>query len=114
VTESDSERATIEFVTLDGSGDPVGDPALAPSGWDDLRDHARFAAGSATRERVTRESELGTLDGWLYTVEEADGIVSEYFFADQFPGVPVDLVSRRGDDVVATLRQLKRDRIDLP
>lgn len=114
VLESGADQATIEFATIDAAGGLVGEAAVAVSSWDELRDHARFAPGSAVRERVTRESELGSLHGWLYTVQEEAGVVSEYFFAEEFPGAPVAMVSRRRDQTIAALRQIRREHIDQP
>ena len=39
--------------------------------------------------RNHRQIELGELEGWLYTVNHEDGRVSEFFFADDYPGPPV-------------------------
>ena len=90
VMAADDDGAYIEHATLDESGAVTGEPALQRSGWIELRDHATFKADRSRREAVTRVTALGELDGWLYTVDDADtGTLSEFFFAP--------LVSRGSD-----------------
>ncbi|MEZ5330878.1 MAG: hypothetical protein R2991_02235 [Thermoanaerobaculia bacterium] len=84
-----AEAAEVAEETLDAAGDPVGEPEVTTSRWTELRDHARFPADRASRVRERRETPLGELEGWLYRVEGGDGGVSEFFFADAYPGPPV-------------------------
>ena len=74
---------------VDDSGVAVGEKTLSSSTWESLRDHARFPAANTTRIRTERETALGSLEGWLYTVNGSDGSISEFFFADRYPGPPV-------------------------
>jgi len=92
VTTVDSwsrEEIKTSAQELDPSGSPVGDKEVGSSSWEALRDHAKFPAPLSKRERASRQIELGELEGWLYTVNHEDGRVSEFFFADDFPGPPV-------------------------
>lgn len=91
------EAATVAEMTLDAGGEPLSDPEVTESRWEELRDHARFPADRATRGREHRETPLGELDGWLYRVEDPDGGVSEFFFADAYPGPPVAFGRSEGD-----------------
>ena len=85
---------------LDESGSPTGEKSVSSSSWEDLRDHARFPAATTDRERATRITTLGELEGWLYTVRGEEGGISEFFFADDFPGPPVEFSQTDGDSVI--------------
>lgn len=95
-------RETIETSEqqIDTSGAAVGETTTATSSWESLRDHARFPAESASRERVRRDTALGELDGWLYTVRGSDESVSEFFFADRYPGPPIVFHRTKDGDVL--------------
>jgi hypothetical protein len=109
LTNADSLQ--IEYVTVDADGEPVAVPVVRSTTWVELRDHAAFPAASATREEVTRDTPLGTLDGWLYTVrEDQQGTVTEYFFAKQYPGAPVQTRTTREGEFVMDLSQIERNR----
>jgi hypothetical protein len=111
VVAADERDVEIEFAQLDPAGAVIGEPNVQRISWTDLRDHASFPAHKAERESATRETSLGTLDGWLYTVREDDqGTTSEYFFAQELPGAPVQMQTIRGNTVVAELEQLERFR----
>lgn len=113
VVAADDEGAEIEYATLEESGAVVGEPRVDRTLWTELRDHASFPAQQATREEATRTTELGELDGWLYTVTDPEaGTVTEFFFAKDLPGAPVAFSMRTGDLVVMELRQLERFRPD--
>jgi hypothetical protein len=107
----DKEGAEIEYISLDDEGQPTGEPRVEPSTWVELRDHASFPAANATREEATRETALGTLDGWLYTVNDPDqGTVTEFFFAQELPGAPVEFRIMADDEVVMEMLQVERHR----
>ena len=112
VVEADSEGAVIEYLPLDSQGKPTGEPQRAPSGWGELRDHALFPAADARRERVSRKTALGELEGWLYRVRDPlTEVASEFFFADELPGAPVWMESRSGETAMLTLNQIARQRL---
>jgi hypothetical protein len=111
VVEADPQSVGIEYVNLDGDGQPIGEPQVQRSDWVELRNHASFPADRATRVRAARQTALGNLYGWLYTVrDEKAGTVTEYFFADSLPGAPVHMRIISGTDVVMEMAQLERDR----
>jgi len=111
VLAADEDGVAIEFAGIDGAGNPVGRPEVRRAGWVELRDHASFPADRATREEATRETPLGLLDGWLYTVRDDEaGTLTEFFFARKFPGAPVLMRTTRGGDPVLELTQLERVR----
>jgi hypothetical protein len=57
------------------------------------------------------ETALGTHEGWFYTVESDEGdSVDEFFFADDYPGAPLLVVSSRGGSEVARMEQFARLR----
>jgi hypothetical protein len=115
VVSADPDVVEIESAALDGDGNVLGQASLARSTWVELRDHATFPAARAEREEATRDTELGTLDGWVYTVQEDDdGTVSEFFFAKDLPGAPVEMRTTRGDELMMELVQLERHRPDQP
>lgn len=74
---------------IDDAGSPRGEKSLSSSSWESLRDHARFLSSTTTRDRAEMDTPLGRLAGWLYTAEGTDGSISEFFFADDYPGPPV-------------------------
>ena len=82
---------------VDAQGASTGPAEEYKATWKELLGHASFPAATARRERAKRETPLGTLEGWLYVVPQADGTTSEFFFADAMPGPPVLYGSRRGE-----------------
>ncbi len=115
VVEADDERALIQYLPLDDQGQPTGPPDHSPSRWTELRDHALFPAAGAQRERVSRETILGPLEGWLYEVQDSEaGTMSRFFFADELPGAPIWMETRSGEDVLLTLNQVARQRLPVP
>jgi len=107
----DEEGAEMESVRIDEAGNVQGEPQVARSSWTELRDHALFPADRTRREKVTRDTPLGELEGWLYTVENADaGTVSEFFFAEKLPGAPVHMRVTRDGEVLTEMTQIERHR----
>lgn len=114
VVAADAGGADIEFAAVDEGGAILGEPVTARSSWDELRDHASFGAATASRERATRETALGTLEGWVYRVaEEEPGTVNEFFFASSLPGAPVQMTTFEGGESVLDLEQVARFRPDV-
>jgi hypothetical protein len=111
VVYADDEKVDIQSFTIDESGAEVGEPRVETSTWTELRDHATFRADRATRERATRETALGSLEGWLYAVEDPEAeTVSEFFFADSLPGAPVHLRVLANGELAMEFEQLERVR----
>lgn len=109
VIASDAEGAEIEYTPVDAEGAAIGEPRVERSAWTELRDHARYAVDVASREQTSRETALGQLDGWLYTVrDEAAGAETELFFAESLPGAPVVMRMTKGGAVVMELTQVER------
>ncbi|REJ73862.1 MAG: hypothetical protein DWQ36_03315 [Acidobacteria bacterium] len=102
-------------VAEDGSLGPAS--PVYRAAWTELRDHAKFPAQRARRERVRRSTPLGQLDGWLYTVdqppaEDGSPMVRELFFPDALPGAPVFFRELRGDEEAFRAEQIARRGID--
>lgn len=111
VVAADDDSLDIEYMTLDPHGHSVGDPTVRRSTWVELRDHATFPAAGGTREDVTRDTALGTLDCWLYTVrDEERKTVTEFYFAKDLPGAPVYMRASGEGEVVMELTQIERNR----
>lgn len=108
VVESGAETTVLEAQLLDEAGEPDGEPGLQTARWTELRDHARFPAEVASRERGTRETALGELEGWVYRAEAPDGSVSEFFFADAYPGPPVEYSRTKDGEVMLEARMTRR------
>ena len=91
------DRFSMYEVEVDKNGRPKtqGQKARYNGTWVELRDHARFPAARASRERAEWDTPLGNLEGWLYRVE-GEGGMTEFFFADDLPGPPV-VYRRQGD-----------------
>ncbi len=111
VMDADDEGVEIEFVPLDDSGNRTAERTSQRSTWTELRNHATFPADRSTVERVTRETALGSLEGWHYTVrDEEEGTVTEFFFASSLPGAPVQMRTTRHGQIVMELEQVARRR----
>ena len=111
VVWADEEAVDIGSVGESASGDPLGEMEVGRSTWVELRDHASFPAAQTVREWVTRSTPLGELDGWLYTVGDADGgSFSEFFFAESLPGTPVVYRTVQEGKEVARFEQVERSR----
>lgn len=111
VVVADADGVEIETVRLDKEGAPVGEPEVRRSRWTELRDHARYPVSAASRQRDTRSTRLGELEGWLYTLNDPkSGNTSELFFADSLPGAPVEMIVRSGDETVFRLEQTVHER----
>jgi hypothetical protein len=111
VVAADAEGVEIEYTPLDAAREPAGEPEVARSAWVELRDHARFPPEHTTRHEAVRDTPLGKLDGWVYTVADPDGgTVTEFFFARSLPGAPVVMRATRGEEVVAEMAQLSRNK----
>lgn len=108
VLESSAESVLLEAQPLGENGEPDGEAAEQTAEWTELRDHARFPAEVASRERATRETALGELEGWLYRAEAPDGSVSELFFADAYPGPPVEYLRTMDGEAILEARMTER------
>jgi hypothetical protein len=113
VVAADEHGATIESVVVDPAGMPISEPSAQTSSWDELRDHASFPRDRARREDATRDTALGTYEGWLYTVTDPEtGVVTELFFARALPGAPLTMRVLRDGAVVVDFEQLERGIAD--
>jgi len=109
VVASDEDGAEIEYAVLDSSGKVVGEPTVKRREWIELRDHASFRTKHARRESVRRATPLGEWEGWLYTVEDPGaGTVTEFFFATELPGAPVEVLTHKDGRLVSVMRQIAR------
>lgn len=109
VVAADADGLTIEYSNLGADGEILGEAVSQPTTWIDLRNHASFPSAHAQRREATRETALGKLEGWLYTVEDPKaGTVNELFFAADYPGAPVHMTVTRGEDQMLLMQQLER------
>ena len=109
VVAADDDGCETRIVRLGPDGLPAGEPMSGHSTWEELRRHASFSVERAQRRWVNRETPLGDLEGWHYTVEDPEaGTVTEFFFADRFPGAPVWMQTRSDGEVVVELEQIER------
>lgn len=109
VIAADLDGAEIEYLKIGQDGKPEGESRTGKMTWIELRNHASFPVQNATREEAVRETRLGMLDGWLYTVTDPGaGTVGELFFARSLPGAPVQVRVRKGDDLVMQMDQVTR------
>lgn len=74
----------------------------------DLRLHASFERGVARRARAALTTPWGPMRGWRYVVQEPDGGVTTYEFADAIPGPPVRMWTTMGGATVDQLEQVAR------
>ncbi len=115
VVDADDLGVEIEFSPIGAHGEPLGEPRVQRTTWEELRDHARFPVDRASRTWIVQTTPLGDLEGWLYSVNEPEGdTVAVYFFAQSLPGAPVHLRVVSGDETVLELAQLERFRPPAP
>ncbi len=111
VVSADENGVEIEYTQLGANGEPSAPPAVRSSTWIELRDHASFPAERSSREQVALFTRLGTLEGWLYTVNDtAEETITEMFFASDFPGAPVEMRTTQDDELLMEMYQLERNR----
>jgi len=111
VVSADAVGVEIESKAVDATGAPLGEARVETSTWVQLRDHASFPLDRATRESVGRETPLGELQGWLYTVSDpSGGSVTEFFFAETLPGAPVFVHVLSEGGIVEIFEQVERIR----
>jgi hypothetical protein len=111
VVSADDVGAEIEYAAIADDGSIVGEPTVGRSTWIELRDHASFPAAASSREWVTRSTQLGEFEGWLYRVaKDGAATVQEFFFVPEMPGAPVHMRILEGDTTIFELEQTARLR----
>jgi len=111
VVSADENGVEIEYTQLGANGTPAAPPVVRSSTWIELRDHANFSAETSSREQVSLYTRLGTLEGWLYTVNDTAGeTITEMFFASDFPGAPVEMRTTQDNELLMEMYQLERNR----
>lgn len=108
VTAWSAEKVSMTDQAIDERGGANGELAAFEATWTELRDHALFLTSKASRERATRKTPLGALDGWLYQVEEEDGD-SEFFFPDRYPGAPFIYAKNRDGEQIFLAEIISRE-----
>lgn len=95
--------------------------ALAPTmtrvlSYEELRQHAAFPSERATMEDALVEGPSGPLPGRRYTVrsQEDRSQVVTFEFADALPGPPVLMQTRKGDDVIQSMKMVARSGGETP
>lgn len=111
VVRADADTVDIESVAEGEDGSISSEASVQTSSWVQLRDHASFPADRGSRENVRRETPIGELEGWLYTINDAkSGTVTEFFFAETLPGAPVFVHVLKNGEVVEIFEQIERFR----
>lgn len=96
VVSADDEGVEIEYANVGQDGAVMGETQVQRALWTELRDHASFPAAMSTRQDVRRQTALGEVDGYLYTVvNEGAKMTTEFFFAAEMPGAPMHMVIRK-------------------
>jgi len=98
----DETGALLEQSLLSLDGSPLGEPELDPVTWLDLQTHASFPADRTTIESERIETPLGELDCLRYTVRDGTS-ENVFWFATDFPGMPIHYVTRVDGQVVSTV-----------
>ena len=89
---------------------PRGDATTGSAAWEALRKHALFPKDRASRERLVLETAIGELGGWIYRVKGEEDTISEFFFADAFPGPPVVYLKQKAGQTILRVEQIERRR----
>ncbi len=107
VVAADERGVEMEFSA--GEAEGVAAPQRRSFTWEELAAHGLFPAQRTARERGRRETPLGPLEGWTYAIsDDAGEVVTELFFADAMPGMPVLRRTREGDGGVVETAQVLR------
>ncbi|MEO6575843.1 MAG: hypothetical protein ABIP89_18470 [Polyangiaceae bacterium] len=88
---------------LDEQGKEMATPRISTSTWDELRKHAEFPRATTViaDEKITVPA--GTFECARYTVTEASGEVSKFYFAKKMPGPPIlFMTDKQGTRVMTT------------
>lgn len=97
--ECDETGALMERSRVSLDGAPLGEPDVDRVTWLDLQAHASFDASATTIEPDRIPTPIGELDCLRYTVR--DGTTEHVFwFATDFPGMPIRTVTRTDGQVV--------------
>ena len=107
-----AQGATVEQVTLDGTGTPTGQVERGDSTWVEMRDHARYPKAGTTIEETTTITPAGTFACKRYTVVEQkpEGEARTIAcFANDLPGPPVELRKELGGQMVTTMSLLRHE-----
>ena len=86
--DADAEGATLQRWRVGPDGEPDGEVAAARTTWLQLQQHASFPADAVTVAPDTVELPMGTFATLRYTVVDDDGVAT-FWFAHDFPGMPV-------------------------
>jgi hypothetical protein len=110
VVAASAERVTIrrEPLAAGAAAEPAARELTAT--WAELRDHARFAAKDATRERAECRSALGVQPGWRYATRNEHGDALTMCFADATPGPPVEYETRREGKLLSRTEHVRYER----
>jgi hypothetical protein len=95
-TSCDADGATIERGRVDGAPGPADRTT-----WADLQAHAAFPAAGTTIAPDTIELPLGVLACDRYTVRDDEGVYT-FWFAGEYPGMPVRITREVDGRTVAT------------
>lgn len=104
------ETGTIRSEALDAHGVLTAPAEESTVKWSELRDHALFPADKATRGRAECRSRLGVMQGWRYSIPQANGDTLAMCFADATPGPPVEIELKRGEQVVSRTEHTSYER----
>jgi len=95
------EGAGYERADCTADGAVLGEVSAMPLSWLDLQRHASFPEAATTRDEVVLDLPLGREECWRYVVRVGDDVTT-FWFAKGRAGMPVKVVSQRGDEVVST------------
>ena len=111
VVDADNDGVAIEYSVLDDDQEVIGETQTQRSTWTELRDHASFPVATSTRKWISLDTDLGTHEGWSYSVrDEAPGVVNEFFFSSRLPGAPVVMRVLQDGNEVFKMEQFVRLR----
>jgi len=110
VSRSETEGTTL-FSTFQADGTtPMEAAAESTSTWEELQNHADFPAAHATRQAIPLDTAMGVMPGIRYVVEDPGepGMSQVFEFAEAFPGPPVLLQIKAGDQVIKQMKMIER------
>jgi len=100
--ECDDSGATLEQSLRSPDGSLLEEPELDRVTWLELQSHSSFPADRVTIEPDHIVTPLGELDCVRYTVRDGSTERS-FWFATDFPGMPIHYVTRVDGQVVSTV-----------
>lgn len=99
-----ADHEVTQFV----NGEPLGDPVVRRSTWEEFQSHASFPEAATQIDDVTLDISAGRFACLRYTVTGSDG-ANTFWFAKELPGMPIKVQMTERDTIVYTMTMLTNE-----